>query len=96
MGTDSENKETPKELNSTLSTRKWLVTMSMCSVPIIGWFVMIVQLLKRNTDSNIKAYCKSELIYRTIYLVVAIVIVCILVQIGASMLDVFLKQTMGA
>lgn len=66
--------------------RKWFFTFMCMNIPIIGWIYLLTKAFGKK-DTPLKDFSRAYLLYKLVFLAVALVILGIAVYIGLGILD---------
>lgn len=66
--------------------RKWFLTFMYMNIPVIGWIYLLVKAFgKKNTQ--LKDFARAYLLYKLVFLLVALIILGLAVYVGLGILD---------
>lgn len=66
--------------------RKWFFTFMCMNIPIIGWIYLLTKAFGKK-DNPLKDFSRAYLLYKLVFLIVALVILGIVAYIGLGILD---------
>lgn len=70
--------------------RSWFCTFMIMNLPIIGWIYLLILALRKKGDQR-KDFAKAYLVYKLVFLIVALAILAILLYFGLEMADNLLE-----
>lgn len=70
--------------------RSWFSTFMIMNLPIIGWIYLLILALRRKGDQR-RDFAKAYLVYKLVFLVVALGILAVLLYFGLEMADNLLE-----
>ncbi len=70
--------------------RTWFYTFMIMNLPIIGWIYLIALALNKNLDQR-RDFARAYLIYKLVFLIVALAILAGLLYIGLELADALLE-----
>ena len=66
--------------------RKWFLTFMYMNIPVIGWIYLLVKAFGRKT-TQLKDFARAYLLYKLVFLLVALIILGLAVYVGLGILD---------
>lgn len=72
------------------SIRSWFQTFMIMNIPIAGWFYLLYLAVSKRSDQR-KDFAKAYLIYKLVFLLVALAILAILMYVGLDAADKVLR-----
>ena len=66
--------------------RKWFITFMCMNIPIIGWIYLLVKAFGRK-NTQLKDFARAYLLYKLVFLLVALIILGLAVYVGLGLLD---------
>ena len=66
--------------------RTWFLTFMCMNIPIIGWIYLLTKAFGKK-DNPLKDFSRAYLLYKLVFLIVALVILGIVAYIGLGILD---------
>lgn len=76
----------PSATPTRIPPRKWFFTFMCMNIPIIGWIYLLTKAFGKK-DTPLKDFSRAYLLYKLVFLAVALVILGIAVYIGLGILD---------
>ena len=70
--------------------RTWFCTFMIMNLPIIGWIYLLFLALKKNGDQR-KDFARAYLVYKLVFLIVALAILALFLYIGLELADNLLQ-----
>ncbi len=70
--------------------RTWFCTFMIMNLPIIGWIYLLILALKKNGDQR-KDFARAYLVYKLVFLIVALAILALFLYIGLELADNLLQ-----
>ena len=70
--------------------RSWFCTFMIMNLPFIGWIYLLILALRKKGDQR-KDFAKAYLVYKLVFLIVALAILAILLYFGLEMADNLLE-----
>ena len=70
--------------------RSWFCTFMIMNLPIIGWIYLLILALRKKGDQR-KDFAKAYLVYKLVFLIVALAILAVLLYFGLEMADNLLE-----
>lgn len=78
------------EFFSPVPLRIWFCTFMIMNLPIIGWIYLLILALRKNGDQR-QDFAKAYLLYKLVFLLVALAILAVLLFIGLELADNLLE-----
>ena len=66
--------------------RKWFLTFMYMNIPVIGWIYLLVKAFGRK-NTQLKDFARAYLLYKLVFLLVALIILGLAVYVGLGILD---------
>ncbi len=66
--------------------RKWFITFMCMNIPVIGWIYLLVKAFGRK-NTQLKDFARAYLLYKLVFLLVALIILGLAVYVGLGLLD---------
>lgn len=82
---DSTDPSTPMEIYR-IPPRKWFLTFMYMNIPLIGWIYLLVKAFGRK-NTQLKDFARAYLLYKLLFLLVALIILGLAVYVGLGLLD---------
>lgn len=76
----------PSATPTRIPPRKWFFTFMCMNIPIIGWIYLLTKAFGKK-ETPLKDFSRAYLLYKLVFLAVALVILGIAVYIGLGILD---------
>lgn len=76
----------PENAPTRIPPRKWFFTFMCMNIPIIGWIYLLTKAFGKK-DNPLKDFSRAYLLYKLVFLIVALVILGIVAYIGLGILD---------
>lgn len=81
----SANPSTPMEVYR-IPPRKWFLTFMYMNIPLIGWIYLLAKAFGRK-NTQLKDFARAYLLYKLLFLLVALIILGLAVYVGLGLLD---------
>lgn len=82
----AENAPAAPTPSTRIPPRKWFFTFMCMNIPIIGWIYLLTKAFGKK-DNPLKDFSRAYLLYKLVFLIVALVILGIVAYIGLGILD---------